>query len=165
MSAQLLVRVAPPAAGRPLFGPTSVYAELVWLPVLGPATFLLWRHLVRRFELQGPALCVELEGVAAALGLGGAGTNQSVIGRSLRRIERFGVATTDASEVLHLRPQLPPVSDRELRRLHPVIAKHHQRLLASTPAAAPPPATSHQLHHRHQTVGVLARPSRSSISR
>lgn len=40
MSAQLQVRLADPVHAMSVVGPTTVYAELVWLPVLGPSTFL-----------------------------------------------------------------------------------------------------------------------------
>jgi hypothetical protein len=45
------IRVVPLAGRAGLahgrFGPEDAYIEAVWLPVLGPASFVLWRRLAR----------------------------------------------------------------------------------------------------------------------
>jgi hypothetical protein len=64
--------------------PFGLDAELVCLPVLGPTTFLLGRHLLRR----EPGSTVEVAGVARALG----GIGLPVLARSFTRLAMFGLA-------------------------------------------------------------------------
>lgn len=69
---------------------THPYVETFWLPVLGPTSTLLLRHVgaraaAGRFETS-------VADLSASLGLGSStGRNSSTI-RSLNRLERFGLA-------------------------------------------------------------------------
>jgi hypothetical protein len=111
------------AHGR--FGPDDAYVEAVWLPVLGPASFVVWHRLARQ---AAPTSGIEtsLEALAAATGLGSARGTQSGVARALRRLERFGLLRRSGDDLLVVRCRLPFVSGRQLERLHPCVrAAHH----------------------------------------
>jgi hypothetical protein len=109
------------------FAPASPYAEDVWLPVLGPAAFLLWRRLAGLLLRHPEGGSLAAEELAAALGLGSPTGSQSHLARALRRLERFGVARLASDELVLVRPSLPFVSDHQLARQHPAIQRLHQR--------------------------------------
>jgi hypothetical protein len=111
-------------------GPNSPYAELVWLPVLGPSSFLLWRHLARRLQHTTAGFTVAVDELSAALGLGVGNGTQSPMTRTVRRVQRFGAARFDAPNVLTVLTALPPAPRHQLTRLHPIVLCHHERLLA-----------------------------------
>lgn len=109
------------------FTPLTPYAEDVWLPVLGPAAFLLWRRLALLLARHPGRATVPADELAAALGLGSPTGTQSHLARALRRLERFGVARVASDAVVLVRPCLPYVTDHQLERQHPSIRLRHQR--------------------------------------
>jgi hypothetical protein len=115
-------------AGIGRHGPSAPYAQAVWLPVLGPASFLVWQRLART-ALHRPGTTTDREELAAAVGLGSPHGAQSAVNRALRRLERFGIVRwEEAPGVLEVRCRLPDVGANHLYRLHPGIQIHHHRL-------------------------------------
>ena len=42
------------------FGPDDLYAHLVWLPAMGPTSFVLWQRLARLLPMRLAPPCVQL---------------------------------------------------------------------------------------------------------
>jgi hypothetical protein len=110
------------AHGR--FGVDDAYVEAVWLPVLGPASFVVWRRLARD-AVSMPGFDTSLERLAAAAGLGSARGTQSGIARALRRLERFGLLRGAGDNLLVVRCRLPFASAHQLERLDASIRALH----------------------------------------
>src|ERR1700722_14869495 len=72
--------------------PRSLYVEQFWLPVLGPSTSWLYRHLVDELEASPLGVELDLDDVAHSLGLGGARGRRSAFGRAIERLIHYGVA-------------------------------------------------------------------------
>jgi hypothetical protein len=124
-TANLHVEAAPPRRVGRLHGPDDPYVEDVWLPVLGPAAYVVWRQLARRAARAGHET-VSIPRLAAAAGLGRPLGNQSPIRRALRRLERFGLVHLDGERIL-VRPRLPYVTGRQLALLDPETQAIHRR--------------------------------------
>lgn len=129
MNAGSAIRVVPLAGRVGLahghFGPDDAYVEAVWLPVLGPAGFVVWRRLARQ-ATSVPGVDTSLEQLAAATGLGSARGTQSGVARALRRLERFALLRRCGDDLLVVRCRLPFVSSRQLERLDPSIREAHR---------------------------------------
>jgi hypothetical protein len=104
--------------------PDDPYVEAVWLPVLGPASFVVWRYLARLAH-RSPPPTVSVAGLSAAVGLGPPQAHQSPINRALRRLARFGLVHVDADRIT-VQAALPFVSSRQLARLDPAIQAMHR---------------------------------------
>lgn len=108
--------------GLPL---STSYAQLFWLPTLGPTAFLLARRLLDIGDRPNTAdRWVEVSDLMAELGVGGpgmkpGGQNNPII-RSLRRLESFGCGTVDGDEVT-VRRYLPYLTEGQYRRLTPAL--------------------------------------------
>src|SRR5262245_24014380 len=92
-SDELQVVTAPVPRSRAaccLHGPDDPYVDAVWLPVLGPASYVLWRHLARLVESSAHAT-TSLPELAAATGFGPPHGRQSPFNRTLHRLERFNL--------------------------------------------------------------------------
>lgn len=123
------VRVEPrPAVGHNL---RSAYVETFWLPVIGPTSIALVRHLGIRFAAQRAGLDLDLAECAAALGVGAPVGRNSPINRTLNRLVQFDVAVL-ADDRLLVRTALPEVSFRHLERFTPSMRAAHSRYLVST---------------------------------
>jgi hypothetical protein len=111
--------------------PRSLYAELFWLPTLGPTALLLIRHLAHRFDLAGvdDGVVVELpvSATAQALGLGPRSTPNSPLVRSLGRLVQFDLAIVQRDGTVAVRRTLPPLNRRHVQRLPAHLAEEHQR--------------------------------------
>jgi hypothetical protein len=105
------------------------YVELLWLPVIGPSTtWMLLRRLASWAETCPDGVAVQLEALADGLGIGSSIGSPSTVQRSLRRLVRFGLATwSDQSAV---RVMVPPLSERQRRRLSPVLQDAQHYLVA-----------------------------------
>ena len=121
----LHVVAVPARRGGHLHGPDDPYVEDVWLPVLGPAAYVVWRQLARQATGAGRST-VSLPRLAAAAGLGRPLGNQSPIRRALRRLERFGLVHLEGERIL-VRPRLPYVTSRQLALLDPETQAIHRR--------------------------------------
>jgi hypothetical protein len=111
-------------------GPDSTYAELVWLPVLGPASFLLWRQLARRLLLEPDGFASDWAELAVGLGIGGREGTPAGTERTLRRLERFGAAHLVSPALLLVPTALPPVPRHRLVQQHPIVLCRHEWLVA-----------------------------------
>ena len=105
--------------------PEDPYVADVWLPVLGPASYVVWRQLARTASGVGQR-STTLAALSAATGLGSPGGNQSGVNRALRRLQRFGLVHLDDDRVV-VRTRLPFVTGRQLARLDPAIQATHRQ--------------------------------------
>jgi hypothetical protein len=105
--------------------PEDPYVADVWLPVLGPASYVVWRQLARTAAGVGQRRTT-LAALSAATGLGSPGGNQSGVNRALRRLQRFGLVHLDDDRVV-VRTRLPFVTGRQLARLDPAIQATHRQ--------------------------------------
>lgn len=121
--------------------PRSDYVERFWLPVLGPSTVFLLRHLARRLEQEpaGTELC--LDELAAALGLGARPGRNSPFSRTLARAVDFEMARLHPG-CLYVRRALPTLAHRHLARLPDSLRAEHARAVL---AARSPRRPSHRL--------------------
>ena len=128
-----LVRVAIDQTTLPgaRFGIDSPYPELVWLPVMGPSTYLLWRHLAASVVERPRGAVVHLDELAASLGLSSQRGDRSSLMRALRRGARFGVLRRPTPRLVLIQPRLPPVPAAWLSGRHPAILTAHHRSLAA----------------------------------
>ena len=126
-----VVRLPGSHVARPgWFEPDSQYVQEVWLPLVGPAAFIVWRILA---ELVGGArggVITSLEEIAESTGLGSAAGNQTGVARCLRRMARFGLAWCQTGDLVVVRCSLPPVAGRFLALLPPTVRERHTQLLA-----------------------------------
>lgn len=109
------------------FGPGHPYTELVWLPRLGPTSFLMWRYLCRRLHAQPRGCIVTVDDLAHALGLGTGRGHASPVRRAIARLERFGVTSTAAHGVA-VRRRLPLLAPAQLAQLPPPARQAHRSL-------------------------------------
>jgi hypothetical protein len=121
--------------------PRSRYAEMFWLPTLGPTALLLLRHLADRFDRTTGGIELALADTSSALGLGAREGASSPIVRTLRRLEQFDLACADPqSDTVAVRRTVPPVNPRHLRRLPHDVQRAHaewaESQLAEPPVAA-----------------------------
>ena len=108
--------------------PTSAYFEWIWLPRIGPSTAWAYRRLNEGLMAQPDGYEIELDARASWLGLGdGTGQNSPLV-RSLRRLVRFYLALQVDEHTLAVRRRVPPVTQPQLRRLHPTLQRTHLRL-------------------------------------
>jgi len=123
----------PGAVGR--YSPSSYYASAVWLPILGPSTFLAWRLVASEIQHHPAGVTTTLDRLAADLGLGSPNGQQAAIGRTLRRLERFGVTRAITDDLVLVREELPPATPTQLARLHEAVRARHDQL-TDAPAQA-----------------------------
>ena len=116
--------------------PTSAYFEWLWLPRIGPSTAWAYRRLTEGLAAQPDGFSVELDNLAAWLGLGGTGQNAPLV-RSLRRLVRFRLGLQLDAHTLAVRRRVPPLTQPQLRHLHPSLHRTHVRL-ANTAAPGDP---------------------------
>lgn len=100
----------------PSFYPASLYIEYCWLPIFGPSTTWLYRHLGQLVITHPGGVLVDLPELALEHGLGHSTGRHGPLTRSLLRLVKFGAATTE-DDILLVRPKLPAVPDRHLVRL------------------------------------------------
>lgn len=114
-----------PVVDRLGHDPRSAYAEAFWLPVVGPSTHLLMRHLSARLEDRpdGIDLCL-LDG-ARALGLGTRGGRNAPFIRAMARAIQFKLCRHDDRGTLAVRRKLAPLTRHQLSRLGPEIQDRH----------------------------------------
>lgn len=106
--------------------PRSTYVERFWLAVLGPSTTWLVRHLAHRFEAAPDGFTIDLEDVAATLGVGHNQGRHSPLVRSLHRCCQFGAARVDPDGALAVRRNLPPLTRRQVDRLPAGVRTEHE---------------------------------------
>jgi len=118
------------------FDPRAPYVERFWLPSLGPSTILLGRLLAESFDAEPDGFELDLAVTAARLGLGGNAKGRlGPFARAFHRLLAFGWAEANPYG-LSVRRRVPPLSPRQVLRLHPALAADHDRwqVAADTPA-------------------------------
>ena len=110
----------------------------MWLPRIGPSTAWAYRRLNEGLAVHPDGYDVNLEALAAWLGLGGGTGQNSPLVRSLRRLVRFCLALQVDEHVLAIRRRVPPITRPQLRQLHPTLQRTHLRLAnPALPGAEP----------------------------
>lgn len=120
------------------FGPESTYVEYCWLPILGPTSTFAYRRLGRMVVDQpiDGKVRIDLVDLASSLGLGeGIGRN-SLMARTLRRLDQFGVAAW-RDDTLAVRRALAPLTVRQVARLGWTARAMHERITKHRPMARP----------------------------
>ena len=123
------------------FDPASAYVELCWLPILGPSAVWAIRRLTAGLRANPDGYAMGIADLGVALGLGTGTGRCSPVVRTIHRLVRFEVARFESGTVLAVRRHLPPLAQRQLLRLPPVLRQAHARLTAPSdrptgPAAA-----------------------------
>lgn len=111
------------------FPVTAPYVEAIWLRFLGPSTTWALRRLGLLAAGHPDGVRLSVRELAAELGLGEGTGRNSVIARTLRRLERFGMARWQRGDLL-VRTTVAPVPERLARRLSPSAAELHRQLVS-----------------------------------
>lgn len=126
------LRVLPAAAAHPSeppgqFGPGTAYSAGVWLPLLGPTSYMAWHHLARQLTQRPGGLTTSVHRLAVDLGLASP-HEHAVVAGALHRLERFGIIRPVTDGLLVLRVELPAASATQLDLLDRSIQVRHQHL-------------------------------------
>lgn len=105
----------------------STYVERFWLPILGPSTSWLVRHLDDRLSSEPDGAVLDLDTTAAALGLGAGRGRHSPLVRALHRCCQFGLARAVPDAHLAVRRHLPPLTRHQVDRLPTSVQAQHVR--------------------------------------
>lgn len=111
------------------FDPRSHYAELFWLPILGPSTMWLLRNLAQRFDTEPDGFQLDINEASRAIGIGSKGGRSSSFNRTITRIVNFGMGRQVDSATIAVRRILPSLHAGQLRRLSPTARRLHHHLL------------------------------------
>ena len=120
-----------PIADRLGFPPHHPYSELLWLPIIGPASTLAWRRLSGMLENTPDGFDLDVAQLAQDLGLGTGTGGHAPISRTLRRVAQFGLAVFVDAGTYAVRRRIPPISTGQRRRVSPQLQRLHTALLAS----------------------------------
>ena len=104
--------------------PRSAYVDQFWIPILGPSSHLLHRHLVALLETSDEGTAITTAEWAVDLGLGIRGGKHGPFWRSIDRLARFG-ALHRAGPNLTVRRRLAPLNQRQLANLAPHLKAKH----------------------------------------
>ena len=118
-----------PSVERCGFPVGSAYVETAWLPTLGPSATFALRRLGLLVSAQPEGVAVDLRDLAADLGISQGTGRQSVMSRTLRRLESFGMARWRCG-MFEVRPVVPPLPVHRAARLSPGAASVHRQMLA-----------------------------------
>lgn len=119
-----IVMLENPAIDALAFDSRSPYVETYWLAVLGPSAVLALRRVADWLEDCPSGIEISLEEFARTLGLGQGTGRHAAIVRTLDRLTRFGMASI-VGDRYAVRPALPALSARYLRRLPRYLADRH----------------------------------------
>lgn len=106
--------------------PRSAYVERFWLPILGPSTIFLLRHLADGLERSPEGWRMGLAETARALGLGERRGRNAPFARTLARIVDFEMARLTGDR-LAVRRFLPPLARRHVARLPESLREAYER--------------------------------------
>lgn len=113
-----------PVVERHGFAVRDVYAEALWLPVVGPSALWALRRLVALAETSPDGCRVQVPELAASLGLGTSTGRHAPIVRTLNRLVQFELASWHGDELL-VRRAVAPLTQRHLRKLPPALQRLH----------------------------------------
>lgn len=111
--------------------PRSTYVERFWLPILGPSTYLLLRHLAAGLDESPDGFELPLLDTAQALGLGSRVGRNGPFLRAIDRAVQFKVCRTEDSRTLQVRRRLAPLTRPQVGRLSPPLRDAHDAWLAA----------------------------------
>jgi hypothetical protein len=130
----------------------SLYADLFWLPIIGPSSLALFRRVNVHLPPDDHACEFRFEALSSALGLGRGASKNAPLPRAIDRCVRFGLAKRTGANSFAMRRFVSPISRHQLSQLPPELQDLHSSYLAAAPsttaaaAAADPscqsPATS-----------------------
>lgn len=113
--------------------PRSAYVEHFWLGTLGPSTTWFLRYCAG--ELDGTdGAAVELNEVAARLGIGHRGGASSPMNRAVVRACRFRAARPAGPGTLAVRRRLPTLNRRQIQRLPAEAQRRHELFMMAATA-------------------------------
>jgi hypothetical protein len=116
------------------FCPDHPYPELVWLPLIGPSTLLLWRCLARAVLHAGdtPVTLPTVE-LLAGVGLGTALSSHAPGARTIARMIAFDLAqrADRHGRLLAVRTAVYPVPQHRLDRLPRPAREYHRRIIGN----------------------------------
>jgi hypothetical protein len=112
-----------PVVDRLGFAPQSIYTELAWTPILGPASILAYRRIAGALEHHPDGYRLDVVELATSLGLGAGTGAHSAIARTLRRIAAFHLAVFTDAGTYAIRRRIPPLTARQANRLSPSLAR------------------------------------------
>lgn len=115
----------------PSFTAGGDYVERCWAGVLGPTGLLMLRNLAHRLETETAPVHVNLDDLGRTLGVGPQGGRNSVLNRTMARLERYGMAMALPDGTLALRTEIPPLPGAAVRRAPPRVAEYHRDRLSS----------------------------------
>lgn len=118
---------ADPVVDRFGHDPRSSYCERYWLPVLGPSTIFLLRHLATCLEATPEGCRISVPETARALGLGERLGRSGPFARTVARAVDFDMARLTGT-TLAVRRRLPPLPRRHLARLPEAARAEHEQL-------------------------------------
>ncbi|MFP5327697.1 MAG: hypothetical protein ACLGHT_09485 [Acidimicrobiia bacterium] len=103
----------------------SDYAEMFWLPVIGPTALWALRRLNRWLQAAPDGYPLAIAPFARELGLGDGVGRSSPAVRSLARLVAFGLADVNGGQLM-VRRKVPPLARRHVQRLPGHLAAEHQ---------------------------------------
>jgi hypothetical protein len=102
------------------------YVEQCWAASIGPTSVLLLRRVVLLWQEATPAR-VQVDEIAASLGVGGDSKPNSRFWRTVRRLTQFGLARPGGDGTLDVFTTVAPLSARQLARAPDWSVRTHQR--------------------------------------
>ena len=115
------------------FDPRSQYAEMYWLPILGPSTLWLLRRLADRFDHEPDGFDLDLRETSHALGITGNNGRTNPFNRALGRIVTFRMGHAIDDTTLAVRRTIPPLHHGQVQRLPTKLRHSHDREIAALP--------------------------------
>lgn len=116
----LTVLVAPgDPTGYPI---THPYVENLYLPLIGPSTYVLLRLLDRLAEEHTDTFTITLDDLAHRIGLGNNGTANRTT-HTIDRLCAYRLAVRTTPDTIVFATHLPALSNRQLDRLHPSLVR------------------------------------------
>ena len=105
-----------PAIAKAGYPFNSDYADIMWLPIVGPSTIAVLRTLERELTQHPNGFTITTLDLAQRIGLGAKGGKHGPMWRALTRASRYHLAQQIGPN-LALAPALPPLPQRLHQRL------------------------------------------------
>jgi hypothetical protein len=123
-----LVRLADPLVESLGLGPDDPYVDLAVLPVVGPSGTIMWRRMAKMVAAGQCPLRVDTAELLRCLGLSASLARNSPGGRTIYRIDRFGLVRRFGSR-LAVRTALAPWSERRAGGLPAPVKAYHDQVV------------------------------------
>jgi hypothetical protein len=128
------VRLRPlPACAEPSFPVLHDYFEVVYGPLIGPASLLLERTLARHLVEEGGPVTVPATDLAREVGLRSSHEEpigrSSHLGKALQRLAHHRLIRWEGTDELGVALAVPPIADRRLPALPPSAQRAHDQFL------------------------------------